>query len=116
DGFAASGFLVAGIHNTVVGQSESMRRGVRHAELEEIAATTSQAFLGLTIHCARCHDHKFDPIRTQEYYQFISALDGINHGMRNASASSLGAQEAQRRRDEIWQDFQRSARLNNQLL
>ncbi|MCA9107774.1 MAG: DUF1553 domain-containing protein, partial [Planctomycetales bacterium] len=82
DGLAATGFLVAGIHNTVVGQSETMRRTARHAELEELATTTSQAFLGLTIHCARCHDHKFDPIRSREYYQFIAALDTVHHGTR----------------------------------
>lgn len=82
DGLAATGFLVAGVHNPVIGQSEAMRANARHAELEEIAATVSQAFLGLTVHCARCHDHKYDPISTSDYYRFISALDGIQHGTR----------------------------------
>lgn len=115
DGLAATGFLVAGIHNTVIGQSEAMRRNVRHAELEEIASTTSQAFLGLTIHCARCHDHKFDPIRTDEYYRFISALDGITHGTRNV-APTIDAQESLQRRDVIWRQILRDARARNQSL
>jgi hypothetical protein len=84
EGAAAVGFLVAGVHNTVVGSSERMKRLARQDELEEIAATVGQAFLGLTIHCARCHDHKFDPIRNEEYYRFISALDGVQHGERKA--------------------------------
>ncbi len=82
DGLAAIGFLVAGVHNPVIGQSEAMRAHARHAELEEMAATVSQAFLGLTLHCARCHDHKFDPISTTDYYRFIASLDGVQHGTR----------------------------------
>ncbi|MBL8888377.1 MAG: PSD1 domain-containing protein [Planctomycetaceae bacterium] len=82
ESLAAQGFLVAGIHNPVIGQSPAMRANARHAELEEIAATTSQAFLGLTIHCARCHDHKYDPISTTDYYRFIAALDGVQRGIR----------------------------------
>ncbi|MDP1561391.1 MAG: PSD1 and planctomycete cytochrome C domain-containing protein [Pirellulaceae bacterium] len=84
ESLAAQGFLVSGIHNPVVGQSPAMKANARHSELEEIAATVSQAFLGLTIHCARCHDHKYDPISTADYYRFIAALDGIQHGNRNS--------------------------------
>ncbi len=84
-GAASSGFLVAGVHNTVVGQSERMKRLARQDELEEIVATVGQSFLGLTINCARCHDHKFDPIRSEEYYRVISALDGVRHGEREIS-------------------------------
>ena len=103
DGAAAVGFLVAGVHNTVLGRSEAMRRASRHEELEEIAGTTAQAFLGLTINCARCHDHKFDPISNQEYYQFIAALDGVTHGTRKVS-ENFDARQAgrwERRRDEL---------------
>jgi hypothetical protein len=83
EGAAAAGFLVAGIHNTVVGSSEEMQLLARQDELEEIAGAVGQTFLGLTVNCARCHDHKFDPITSTDYYRLISAIDGVQHGDRD---------------------------------
>jgi hypothetical protein len=82
---AATGFLVAGAYDSVgqTQQSEAMKRVVRQDELEDIVGTVGQAFLGLTVHCARCHDHKFDPIRQVEYYRLAAALAGVRHGERD---------------------------------
>ncbi|MGI9457852.1 MAG: DUF1553 domain-containing protein, partial [Aeoliella sp.] len=80
EGLASAAFLTAGVHNTVVGGSEFMKKTARQDELEEIAGTVGQTFVGLTVNCARCHDHKFDPISQTEYYQFVSALSGVFHG------------------------------------
>ena len=77
EGAASTGFLVAGIHNTVVGGSERMKKLAKQDELEEIISAVGQTFLGLTINCARCHDHKFDPIKQTEYYQMISTISGV---------------------------------------
>ena len=92
EGAASAGFLVAGVHNTVVGGSKRMKLLARQDELEELAASVGQTFLGLTVNCARCHDHKFDPIPTTEYYRFISALDGVAHGERQVAESAVEGQ------------------------
>ena len=82
---AATGFLVAGAYDSVgqSQQSDAMRKVVRQDELEDLVGTVAQTFLGLTVHCARCHDHKFDPIMQSEYYAMTAALAGVRHGERD---------------------------------
>jgi len=85
----ATGFLVAGGYDSVGQrqQSVAMKAVVRQDELEDMVGTLSQTFLGLTVHCARCHDHKFDPIRQTEYYQLAASLAGVRHGERQLPAT-----------------------------
>ncbi|QDT74460.1 Planctomycete cytochrome C [Lacipirellula limnantheis] len=49
----------------------------RSDELDDLIATTSQAFLGLTVGCARCHDHKIDPIPQRDYYGLAAFLADV---------------------------------------
>jgi len=91
EGAAATGFWVAGVHNTVVGGSKRMKLLARQDELEEVLATVGQTFLGLTVNCARCHDHKFDPIRQKEFYQLASAISGLGYGERTEKSAAAVA-------------------------
>jgi len=51
----------------------------RYDGLDDIVATTSQVFLGLTLDCARCHEHKIDPLQHRDYYRFLAFFHNINH-------------------------------------
>ena len=50
----------------------------RWDELDDVISTTSEVFLGLTIGCARCHDHKYDPITQRDYYSLLSVFNSID--------------------------------------
>ena len=79
---AATGFLVAGPHDTVGIRNPEGEAQKRANHLDDMIMGTASAFLGLTVHCARCHDHKFDPIRTEDYYRMQAAFGGVWHGER----------------------------------
>ena len=68
--FAATGFLTAG--PDVRPDFVNFRKKDRYDELDDIVATMGSAFLGLTVGCARCHDHKFDPVPARDYYQMLA--------------------------------------------
>ncbi|MDH3583509.1 MAG: DUF1549 domain-containing protein, partial [Phycisphaerae bacterium] len=79
----ATGFLVAGPHNTTLPSSQNMRKTMQQDEYEDLVGTIGQTFLGLTVNCARCHSHKFDPITQREYYGFVATVAGVQHGDRD---------------------------------
>jgi hypothetical protein len=66
----------------VLGNDE-MRRVARQDELEELLGSVGQTFLGVTLNCARCHDHKFDPVSQTDYYRMAASLIGVRHGERS---------------------------------
>jgi hypothetical protein len=80
DSLIATGYHVSGTWDQVAHNegSEAMKRATRWDELEDLVGTFSQTFLGLSVQCARCHDHKFDPITQKEYYQVAALLGGVN--------------------------------------
>jgi mono/diheme cytochrome c family protein len=77
-----SAFLVAGPYDDVGNQDIVAQKNIRAATLDDMITATSGAFLGLTINCARCHNHKFDPIPTEDYYRLRAAFEGVTHGRR----------------------------------
>lgn len=82
EGIKATGYLVAGVHNTVVPVLEIAQKAAREDELEDMVSSLGQTFLGLTIQCARCHEHKFDPVSQKDYYRLVASLRGVEHGER----------------------------------
>ncbi len=72
DAWMATGFLGAGAFPTQLTEAEF--ESARYDELDDMVATTGVAFLGLSLGCARCHDHKFDPIGSQDYYRMAATF------------------------------------------
>jgi hypothetical protein len=73
DSVIATGFLRS---YAKVGFREKDNPEFRYEYLDDIIATIGRGVLGLTVQCARCHDHKFDPIRQADYYRLQSSLWG----------------------------------------
>ena len=81
---AATGFLVAraALLPGQTGRDLASIRLARQDELNDMVLNAGAAFLGLTVHCARCHDHKFDPISQRDYYAMTAIFAGVRHGER----------------------------------
>ena len=71
---AATGFLAAAPTEVLTVPMEEEKLRFRFNELDDMAVTTASAFLGLTLGCARCHDHKYDAIPTRDYYRLQCAF------------------------------------------
>lgn len=80
---AGTGFLVAGVHDDVPSPDEVLTRQQRASDLDDIVSTVGETFLGMTVGCARCHDHKFDPIPQKDYYRLCATFGGVYHGDRD---------------------------------
>jgi len=105
DALIATGFLAAGPWD-LVGHVE-LREGTvdkektRLIDRDDMLSNVMSTFTSLTVHCARCHDHKFDPIPQTDYYRLQAVFSGLDRGDRPfASAAAAAARlEIQARRD-----------------
>ncbi len=102
DSLIATGFLSM---YAKVGYREKDNPEFRYEYLDDNIATIGRSILGLTVQCARCHDHKFDPIRQADYYRLQASLFGFvetDHPL----VSKEAAAEWQRKTDDV------NARIN----
>ena len=73
-------FLTAGPFERAPNQEPAQAAQTRANHLNEMISATGEAFLGMTLGCARCHDHKFDPVSQEDYYGLYATFAGIRHG------------------------------------
>ena len=103
---AATGFLAAGPWD-FVGQVETpspvLKRLARADDLDDMVTQVMTASCGITINCARCHDHKLDPISQREYYSMWSVFAGVKRGDR--ILSPLEQQQLSDRRQKLEQQL-----------
>jgi mono/diheme cytochrome c family protein len=115
DQIIATGYYRLGIWD----DEPSDRDQARYENLDDVVATTGQVFLGLTVDCARCHDHKIDPIAQKDYYGLLAFFHNITNytnGDRTDQAPIFTApsekatydhraREADRKREEMKTDL-----------
>ena len=75
-------FLVCGPVDIVGNEDAVQAAQIRADTVDEMIRATGEAFLGLTVGCARCHDHKFDPITQRDYYSLYATFAGVFHDDR----------------------------------
>ncbi len=92
-------------------------------DMDDVLATTGQAMLGMTINCARCHNHKIDPIPQEDYYRMLAFFRNVRrYGVRahetvvNASVRVIAPPEVQLRHREQTQAHQEALQANKQAL
>lgn len=106
-----SAFLVAGPYDDVGNQDAAQAAQTRANTLDEIIRATSEAFLGVTLGCSRCHDHKFDPVTQEDYYGLYATFSAVRHG----SVSLATPEQQQERAAKLQPLNQRKAELDKSL-
>jgi mono/diheme cytochrome c family protein len=97
-GVIATGFIAAGPWD-FVGHVE-LREGTidklktRLLDRDDMVSSTISTFVSLTVHCARCHDHKFDPIPQADYYRLQAVFAGVDRGDRPYGNPEITARRA----------------------
>jgi hypothetical protein len=105
---AATGFLVGGPCDKVKSPDPVLTRMQRQDELTDIINTTGTTFLGLTLGCAKCHNHKFDPIPQRDFYAVQAVFAGVQHGERSLDA--VDEPQRARRRTQIVAEIAQTSR------
>ena len=102
DSITATGFLAAGpwdFVGQVEARSDVLKRAARADDLNDIVAQVMTATVGVTAHCARCHDHKLDPITQREYYSLWAVFAGVKRGDRDIN--DRAAREVVARKQQV---------------
>ncbi|TWT83641.1 Planctomycete cytochrome C [Planctomycetes bacterium CA13] len=107
----ATGFLVAGPHvpAATVGREPTAIRQARADRMDEIIQTVGASMMGVTMGCARCHNHKFDPITITDYYSMTGVFQDVEFGAR---FPEFATEHPRRQRgDALWKEIAQQRRV-----
>ena len=116
--------IATGYYRLGIWQDEPVDRVQElYEDLDDIVMTTSQVFLGLTMNCARCHDHKLDPLPQRDYYRFMAFFHNINrYGVRNAKSVAqfslrdiMAPREQSQHEEQVKDHLQRVEKVEKQI-
>ncbi len=119
DAVVATGFIAAGpwdfVGHTELREGTTDKEIARSNDRDDMLASTMSTFVSLTVHCARCHNHKFDPITQHDYYALQSVFAGVDRAERGYDVEPAVA----RRRFELTREQRqlehRLARIHEQM-
>ena len=95
DGVTALGFIAAGpwdlIGHAEVPETKTDGKIARHLDRDDMVANAANMFVSLTVQCAQCHNHKFDPITQEDYYRFQAVFAALDRADRPYHADPVAA-------------------------
>lgn len=87
DGILGLGFIAAGpwdyVGHVELGENQPDKQIVRNLDRDDMVTVTMNTFVSLTVQCARCHHHKFDPISQEDYYALQSVFAAVDRADRS---------------------------------
>jgi hypothetical protein len=105
DGIEALGFIAAGpwdlIGHAEVPETKIDGKIARHLDRDDMVANTLNTFCSMTVHCAQCHDHKFDPISIEDYYNLQSVFAALDRADRSYDVDPAVAKQRRALEEEV---------------
>ncbi len=119
DGLSATGFISAGpwdlIGHAEVPETKVDGRIARHLDRDDMVTTTLNAFNSLTVQCARCHDHKFDPVNMEQYYRLQAVFAAVDRSEASFDPDPRTRRERTRLETSLAELEGRREELNRQI-
>lgn len=104
DGIAALGFIAAGpwdlIGHAEVPETKMDGKVARHLDRDDMVSNTINTFQSITVHCAQCHDHKFDPVSQRDYYALQANFAALDRAERTFEIDPVVAHQRSELLDE----------------
>lgn len=115
DGIEALGFISAGpwdfIGHAELPETKIDGKIARHLDRDDMVANTINTFQSITVHCAQCHNHKFDPIPSEDYYRLQAVFAAVDRADKQYDLDPVVAKQRKNLREQLHQQQDKVAAL-----